>query len=52
MNNENTSPWLTLLGCILIIAILIGINMGIDALVYGDPLCVIKHCVVVKGGEE
>lgn len=52
MNHKNTSPWLTLLGYVLIIAILIGISMGISSLVYGDPLCAIKDCVVIKGGEE
>ena len=52
MKHKNTSPWLKVLGYILLIAILIGIHIGINALVYGDPLCAIKKCIVVKGGEK
>lgn len=44
--------WPTVLGYVLIIAVVVGISMGISSLVYGDPLCVIKNCIVIKGGEE
>lgn len=50
MKHENTSPWLTLLAYLLIIIALIGISMGISSLVYGDPLCAIKKCIVIKKG--
>lgn len=40
--------WPTVLGCVLLIAVVVGISMAISALVYGDPLCAIKECVIIK----
>lgn len=25
--------------------------MGYDIVIYGDPMCVFKKCVVIKGGD-
>lgn len=40
--------WPMVLGYVLLIAVVVGVSMGISALVYGDPLCALKKCVVIK----
>ena len=47
---EFIHPWLYLLFLLLVIAIMVGIGMLRNHLVYGDATCLFKECIVVKGG--
>lgn len=41
--------WGELIILLLFILVGVGIHLGINAFVYGDPLCAFKTCVDVKG---
>lgn len=52
MSKTSKNLWLSIAGYVLLALGIIGASIGISALVYGDPLCAIKKCVVIKGGQN